>query len=443
MILRALSVPTGVAAYAYTLHWVYLNLVTEPFRYMGYTYSAPDFYTIVFTYLAATTAALFLPARIWSPSGLVLWLLFIVAVAPSILVPAYTGYQTNAEALVSGITIGACYILAIFITKRRQANSTKPLFRPMQNNFWLVISIFTVFVYGLVAVTMGLSLEFVAILDVYDVRDEYRSGLAGTSAIVGYLVSTQANVVNPLIIARGIYSRRWTLIATGVLGQALLFSGTGFKTILFSLPALLVFALILRRGHTPRSIWILWGGVAVAAVSAVVDYAQGGILWTSLFARRFLLTPGLLMSVYTAFYSTNPPAMLSHSILEGVLENPYNFAPARTVGAWITGNPASAFNANLFADGYANFGTLGMVGASIVLGVYLRTLDRAAVGLPLAISGLILVMPAIALSNTSVLTAMFSHGLVAAVILLALAPRNGWFIEKHFRKSTPARQDTK
>lgn len=64
-----------------------------------------------------------------------------------------------------------------------------------------------------------------------------------------------------------------------------------------------------------------------------------------------------------------------------------------------------------------------MAAAAVNLGIYLRFLDRAAHGLPVAVSGLILI---ITLSNTSVLTAMLTHGLVAAVVILAVAPRNGW-----------------
>lgn len=35
-------------------------------------------------------------------------------------------------------------------------------------------------------------------------------------------------------------------------------------------------------------------------------------------------------------------------------------------------------------------------------------------------------LPCIVLGNASILTAMLSHGLAAAVLLLALAPREGW-----------------
>lgn len=425
LLLRGFSIPLAVGAYAFTLHWVYLNLITDQFEYAGYTYVAPDAESSVYMFLAATVTAWLLPSRINRPSGLVLWLLFVVAVAPSIFVPTYTGYLDHGQAMTSGLAIAACYSLAALITKRRAP--VKPLrFNMRPSAFWTLIGLISISIYAVVAVTLGLRLQFVSLLDVYDVRDEYKAGLAGVSGIVGYLVSTQANVINPLIITRGIYSKRWGLVLIGALGQAILFSGTGFKTILFSLPALVIFALVFRANLQPRAIWVLWGATLMAVTAAIIDSIQGGLTWTSLFARRFLLTPGLLMSAYMAYYNENEFAYLSHSILAPWIPNEYQFAPARMIGMWITGSPASAYNANIFADGYANFGYAGMVGAALILAAYLRIVDRAAHGLPVAVSGLVLVMPAIALSNTSVLTAMFSHGLAVAVLVLALAPREGW-----------------
>lgn len=423
-LVRASLVPLAVAAYAYTLHWIYLNLITDNFYYLGYGYSTPDSYAVIFTYLAAAALALILPGRLRAPSDILLWILYVVAIAPAILIPPYAGYQDGNEATLAGLGIALAYAIATLGARRHHEAPLKPLFKPIsETSFWITVSIYSLFVYLMIYFTLGLSLDFVALLDVYDQREEYREGLAGGSAIVGYLVSTQANVVNPLIIANGLLKRRWYLLALGFLGQAVLYSGTGFKTVLFSVPAILVFAFILRNGRQIRTAWLLWGGVGVAAIAAVVDEIQGGIIWTSLFSRRFLITPGILTAVYMKYFSDNPKALLSNSVLEGITTDHYGLPPARVIGYHMTANPDSAANANIFADGFANFGAAGVLGAAIILAVYLRFLDRASAGLPLSVSGLVVIMPAVALSNTSMLTGLLSHGLVAAVLLLAIHPR--------------------
>jgi hypothetical protein len=355
----------------------------------------------------------------------VLWILYIVGVAPSILVPAYTRHIENGQAATAGAAIAACYIGAILIARRGQP--AKPLRLNLSpTSFWIVIGAISLGVYGVIAATIGIKLQFVSLLNVYDVRDEYKAGLAGGAGIVGYLVSTQANIINPMIIARGIYSKRWIFVLLGGLGQAILYSGTGFKTIIFSVPAMIAFALIFRANLNPRAIVTLWGATILSVAAAVSDRAQDVLTFTSLFTRRFLITPGMLTSAYISFYNEHDFAHLAHSILEPWVRDEYQFPPARMIGMSITGNPAAAFNANIFADGYANFGYAGMAGAAVILGIYLRILDRASHGLPVAVSGLILIMPAITLSNTSILTAMLTHGLVAAVVILAVAPRGGW-----------------
>jgi hypothetical protein len=160
------------------------------------------------------------------------------------------------------------------------------------------------------------------------------------------------------------------------------------------------------------------------AGAALVDFIQHGVIWTSYLSRRFILTPGMMLALYVAFFDDHPKALLGYSVLSPWVEYEYQASPAKVVGEWV-GSGAS-MNANLFADGFANFGWFGMFGAAVVLLVYLRVLDRVCHGLPVAVSALVMVMPAITISNSSILTAMLSHGLVVAVALLALAPRVDW-----------------
>lgn len=290
---------------------------------------------------------------------------------------------------------------------------------------WAVVAVHSLVTYALLTATVGLSLRFIALDDVYDVRAVYADE-ASSSGLLGYLLSGQANVINTMIIVRGLMKRNWTLLIVGVAGQMVLFSGTGFKTILFSFPAVLLVGLLMRR-RTPRSgLWLVIGSVALMAASAVADEVQGGLTWTSLFSRRFLITPGLLTSVYADFFSQNPVAQLSGSVLRWWVDNPYDQSIPREVGQYLLPGSQLAANANLFADGLANFGPAGVIGVGALLLAFLRVVDRASRGLPVAVGAMVMVMPSVTLSNTSLLTAMLSHGLAVGVLLLWTAPRDGW-----------------
>lgn len=421
--LRKLVVyPAMVSAYAWTLHWAYSTLVAPKFAYLGYRYAPPSHDLVVITIAIATLLALLaLPARLGRPSSIMIWILYVVTVAPTILMAPYTSYLDDGTALVLASTVAAVFAAVALA----QSRDPRPLpWHLSSRTLWIAIAVFTIGTYLLLLFTQGLSVSALNLLDVYDVRAEYADEVRDVG-ILGYLVTTQANVVNPLIAARGITTRRWSLVLAAIFGQFVLYSTTGFKHILFAILAwLLIFLVLHRKGVSTRASTLVWGATGLMLVAAIVDtMVNANSLMTSLFSRRFILTPGVFSSVYVRFFSENPQVHLGHSILRPFVDYPYDATPPYVIGAWMAGLPDMASNANLFADGYANFGWLGVVGAGGVLLIFLRIVDRAAVGLPIFVSALVLVIPAVALSNTSVLTAMLSHGLVAAVILLAWMPR--------------------
>lgn len=413
--------PLLVAIYGTVLHRVYAELITIPFGYLGYRYEAPTLEAQIVAWMIATAVIYTLPRRLNRPSSVMLWVLFSVTVAPSILMAPYTSYLAPRDALIMSFVVAGVFSIVALA----QSKQPRPLgWNVSPTSLWIVLAIFSGTTYLLLMFTQGLSFEFLAILDVYDVRAEYVDEIRSVG-ILGYLVTTQANVVNPLIAARGFVHRKWSLVAVAVVGQLILYSTTGFKHVLFGILAWFVMVVVLRRkGGDTRGSRLLIGATVLVLFAAIVDSLASSNIATSLFSRRFIFTPGVFTSIYVRFFSENPQAHLGHSILRPFVDYPYELNPPYLIGQWMANNASLAANANLFADGFANFGHLGMIGAGAVLLVYLRFLDRAAVGLPMIMSGVVVVIPAVALSNTSVLTGMLSHGLVAAVVLLALVPRD-------------------
>lgn len=413
--------PLLVGAYAAILHWVYSTIITVPFAYLGYRYTAPEIEPTVIVWLIASAVAYALPRSLSRPSSVMLWTLYVVTVAPSILMAPYTSYLPVDLALTMSFVVGAVYI-AVALGQKGERSSLDWHVSP--TTLWIVLAVFSIATYVLLMLTQGLSFQFLQILDVYDVRAEYADEVQSVG-VLGYLVATQANVVNPLIAARGFVHRKWSLVGVAVIGQLILYSTTGFKHVLFGILAWFVMILVLRRrGTNTRGSVLLLGAGALIIVAAIADQLAKSNLMTSLFSRRFIFTPGVFTSVYVKFFSENPQAHLGHSVFRAFVDYPYELSPPYMIGTWMARNSTLAANANLFADGFANFGWLGVIGAGAVLLIYLRFLDRAAVGLPIVLSAVVVVIPAVALSNTSVLTGMLSHGLVAAVVLLALVPRD-------------------
>lgn len=413
--------PLMVALYGLVLQWAYADLISPSFAYLGYRYIPPTLDVQVLVWLIASAVMISLPRKLDRPSAIVLWVLFAVTVAPAILMSPYTSYLNDRDALIMSLVLGGVFA-GVSVA---QLGQRKPLrLHVSPTTLWLVLAVFSATTYILLMVTQGIRVEFVAILDVYDVRADYIEDASGIG-ILSYLVTTQANVVNPLIAARGYIHRKWGLVAVAIIGQLLLYTTTGYKHVLFGILAWVVVAIVLRaKNEGTKGPTLLLGASALVVVSAVIDQVGNTNLASSLFSRRFIFTPGVFTSIYTRFFTDNQQVHLGHSILRPFVDYPYEKSPPYMVGYWMAGDFNLAANANLFADGFSNFGYAGMAGAGIVLLVYLRFLDKAAVGLPIAMSAIVVVIPAVALSNASVLTSMLTHGLAFAVLLLALVPRD-------------------
>jgi hypothetical protein len=432
---------TAVLALGLTMDWISEHLVAPLFGYLGYTYVAPSWQMLLGVVLITTAVALTLPRTLNRPSHVVLWTIFVVCVSPTMLMSVSTGYVATNTAIALTGAVGTAFGLVSLATPRRPDADTTGADRALEPDAdvirigtkaisrgtltWTVCWAYSLLTYGVMAATVGLHVRFLALDDIYDVRADYSADV-GTGGTLGYLLTGQAYVINPLILARGVFRRRPSLIVIALIGQFLLYSSTGFKAVLFSFVAVLGMALLFR-GTKPRgSSAFLVAPIAVMVVSAAADELQGGLTWTSVFTRRFMLTPGLLSSVYVAYFSDNPVARYGYSFLRTWIDYPYELPPPKRIADFLVPGSVGYANANLFADGFANFGWFGIFIAAAVLLIWLRVLDRASRGLPMRVAAMAVVMPSIMLSNTSVFTAMLSHGLLMGTVVLAIAPRTGW-----------------
>lgn len=428
-------VVTGAVAYALALHWAYREMIAPTFGYRGSTYRQPVADLYFYATLITAAMALCLPRKIERPSSFVLWVFYIVAGAPSVLLGHYAGNLTPELAMQTSVGVGGAFILTIALTRFLRIRAV-PRRRPSSTTFWLLIGGFSLAVYAYLTLTIGLRFQLVSFLNVYDARDDYREGLAAAGSVAGYLISWQANVINPAIIARGALQRRLLPILAGTVGQLLLYSTSGYKTMAMSIPALLIAAWVFNRNPTPRAKVFLWGAAALPLVTMAVDHLSNSITWTSLLVRRFLVTPGRITAEYVDFFTQHPKVYLSNSILSPFIDYPYHRGYYRIVGEHVTGATDVSMNGNVFAHGFANAGWIGVFIAAAILAAILAVADYTAQGLPAAVSALVLLMPAITLSNSGLNTSLSSHGVGLALVVLAFLPRDGWTPKSRLKPRT-------
>jgi hypothetical protein len=234
-------------------------------------------------------------------------------------------------------------------------------------------------------------------------------------------------VIYPLLIALGLTRSRMSLIALGVLGEVLIYSLGGFKSALFSV--LLVPLLCAAISRRPRDLGaiLMWAGVALLGFSVVATAITDSLWPLALGVVRLLALPGQLTSYYYDFFSTHPTYELSGSILRLFIDAPYDIQAPYLIGALYLHATVDA-NANLWADAMANFGLLGIVPFSVILGGVLWTLDSVSFGRDLAVIGSTLGIAGLSLANGALLTSILTFGVGLTIVLAALMPRADRFL---------------
>lgn len=421
----AISKITVSLLYSTILYYVYKTQIAPAFSYSGLTYREPEPLSYGIALTTVCIVSLVLPGRMIRTSDFMIWFLYIVVGAPSILLAQYSLTLPVDEATRMGLTLAACFVLISLLAPRAPTTGLFGRIRPKSTALvWPAILIFSVGIYAYLLVSLGVQLRLVALLDVYDVREDFGSATSG-NLLVGYLLPIQYSVLNPALMARGVYSKRRAFFLAGALGQVLIYAGTGQKTVLLSIAAILGLALLFRTNLRLSGTRLMLATGLASLGTLALDYLTDSIIWSSLFVRRFIVVSGSLTAAYVAVFSNLPKSNFSDVI--PFAENPYTIiAPTHIVGAQFVGDIETAANVNLFGHGYLSFGYLGMFAVSFVLIAILWAIDAATWGLPTAVSSLIFLMPTFSLASASVFTTIMTHGLAAGIIVALILPRTGW-----------------
>ncbi|WIV45291.1 hypothetical protein [Glutamicibacter nicotianae] len=236
-----------IFAYLAVLEYAYRDIVAPPFGYLGYIYSLPDKQWIALGIAQLTVLSLFMPRKISRGSDTIVWIIYVVVVVPISLVP-YFESQLAPVKVFGFSTFAAINLLFIArFSSTRILRKFVPIASKSSLAFWSILLIFTIATYGYSFAIFGFRFEIMSMFEVASTRLEYRDEVAPTVPLLGYLVSNQGNVINPLLICIGAAHRRWYLAAFGTLGQLLLYSVTGYKTALLSIIVCILVSVILSK----------------------------------------------------------------------------------------------------------------------------------------------------------------------------------------------------
>jgi hypothetical protein len=424
----------AILACYWVLSYADRAILAPAFGYDGLFYQAPSPWvqgTVIVLIIACTALT---PARLRYPSDGVLYIMLPLVVVPVLLVAATDVIFADVrDSMIASVT-GAYLVLAMCARIPRTPPGTgAPRARRQP---WILAAILSAANYGLMFATFGVHFHLPSFSDVYSVRAVFSDQEPGA---LGYLISWQAGVINPLLIAWGLHYRRRLLVFAGILGELLIYSVTGFKSTLFTVLAIVAFMFAMRQ-KDPRKApaagtRTAFAFAVLAVVAAAVDTWRGGIGWTTLLVRRLSLGVGINTGYYYQYFATAPKTHLAYGTTGRLLGETTVMSPTAQIAGAVLHGAVAVPNANLWADAYANFGTTGVIAAAFLLAAFLWYYDRAARNASRAIATVLIAVPSLSLVNVALLTGLLTYGMLLALLLVTWLPPDP-------RRAAPANQFT-
>jgi hypothetical protein len=419
------------AAYVFVLQWIYINWLYPVFAYFGFDYIAPPHGYLVLGWILAVVPAAWMPLKLTRPSQLAYWVLYLTVLIPSLFFPLFARLDSLPDigmlmiTMFAGFAItGASYLLPLIPLRETHVSS---------KTFWTAVGILFLVLVAWVFAVFGRNMSFLSFYDVYDLRSDAEDLLEGRN--VNYALMLLSGAINPLLMAWGLFSRRYLFVAAGIFGQLLIYSSMGTKGSLLSIVFIFSFYLLSRPGRIPFGLKLVGSVVIMLSALSMFNYLISGqnldadgnpflfMLFSVIFMRTFCIN-GVLTGQYFDFFSNNPETHYSH--IKGVnwfVHYPYANTPGIEVGSFYSGDPTLDSTAHFWAaDGLAAWGLAGVLLISVLCALVFWLLDSAAQRQNPRLATLVVCYVAFNLSNISIFTSLLSGGLGLLILLLHLMP---------------------
>lgn len=406
--------------YSILLCDAYRDYIAPAFSYLGYLYEPQNPIIILATLMFTCVPALLLPIQLERPSVMIVWFIYLMAYVPSVMIPVISLGKPYSELIFLQISlligmlflIGACRVPIASI--RRSSLSKR--------DFLVVFMAMFALLYLALIWNMGARFKPPTLgVEIYEVRMAQREA-AATAGVAVYAISWLGKVFNPCLIVWGLVRRQWIILLFGLCCQFFMFAQGGQKAMLLLLPLLFGLDWMIRRVRHIFGLAVLGGGGIVILISILIDRFSGSD-WMSLFLiRRAIATPGLLTGFYFDFFSKNEFFLYAHSFLRYFIDSPYPYAPPFLIGLHYFGSLQTSANANLWADGFANLGYLGIFLHSLIFGGVLWLMDCLARPFDRRMALLLIFPPAYATVDSALFTSLLTHGIALLTLMMWVAP---------------------
>lgn len=377
--------------YAVSLSIAHSSFLSERWGYWGFSYHSPNVLELLFMMTLVSVAGAFIPDRLEKPSALALWLIYTVVVVPTCVITINLHDDAAAEYGVSLACLIAGFCLACILTlsNKRSAVSnvqdSRRIIALPPNSFdhillglWAVAAIAILLRYGRI-------MSFASIDEIYSQRLIFTES---TSGAISYVMSYFASVFCPVLVALGLFRKKYWLSLIGVIGFVIVYAAVASKTAV-ALPIFITFMFLIFKARSDlfRSTSFLTGAIFALVVIALITHKiglPGAQAFLDMLVFRTLGIPGLSFSQYSEYFGSFGHTYWSNIRgLDLLIPPPAAYGSDPTwpdlgglIGSYYYGNFRIQANAHLFSgEGVAAAGAFGVIVIGIVFGGWLRLID--------------------------------------------------------------------
>jgi hypothetical protein len=409
----------GASVFVGLLHWVYLDWVSPVYAYYGLISSGAEWPVLLVITILAVLPALWLPTALRRPSDVVLWFLYLFGYVPACAIPIHVlGPDLWRVLPFSGMLAIAFSALAL----TRRLPLAVPRWRGLtEATFDRLLVVLGLGSAAYVIVFFGVPTGLPTFENVYGTRADF-ANVASLTAGAGYFVPWAGNVIFPFLIAVGLARSRVRFLVLGVAGALLVYGTAGFKSVLFAIFLVPLLFLVVRYAAHRLGTLLTWASIAIIGLTVAATWVSGSLWPLAIFVTRLLAVPGQIAAYYYDFFSSHETYLLSHSFLGFFFTPPYDVDPPFLIGAVYLHSATTDANANVWADAMANFGLLGIIPFTLILGAVLWILDSVSIGRDLRIIAPTLGLAGIILGNGALFTSILTLGVGLTIGLITLMP---------------------
>lgn len=398
--------------YKCILELIYIFQISPVYSYLGLAKDL-NFSNFIISNLILLIISLCSPKNKKYPSS---YLYLIIEVL--ILVPTLSYYWLNNQGTNFIFWEMISLLLISFILKFKRKKITGKL--KLKNIiliiiFWMYIAISLYIIHK----RGGLNFKSLSFKTVYEVRE--------TNNINGfllYILNWSCKAFMPFYFGYFVYKKNKIYVILSLLISILYYLSFGNKAFLFSVIFIVYIYLIIESRNTAKKFLLTFLGLNLTSYILTLLNITNAL--RDIITVRLLYIPSMIQFNYYKFFLEFPKLKFSEGVIGKFLSISYNYNESigKIINNFFIKSLESNANTGVFAYAYADFGSLGMIGVGICLGLIFWIIDSISFKLPLYIPVCSISYICFGFNDVNLLINIWTGGLFLVMILIFIFNSN-------------------